>query len=182
MVSDIQLKNAKPADKDYTISVDEGLTLLIKSTGSKLWRYRYSYAGKRAMISLGKYPLISIKQARAQRYEYAELLEKGVNPSTHKRVEKVRQATEKTFKEVSIEWFANKYQGKSSRYNRLVWARLENHAFLKIGQLPIKEIDAPMLFNVIESMVILPFLTDAKSRGYAAIKGGRPPFALCGLS
>lgn len=31
-------------------------------------------------------------------------------------------------------------------------------------------------------LVILPFLTNAKSRVYAAIKGGRPPFALCGLS
>jgi len=32
------------------------------------------------------------------------------------------------------------------------------------------------------AMVILPFLTDAKSRAYAAIKEGRPSFALCGLS
>lgn len=31
-------------------------------------------------------------------------------------------------------------------------------------------------------MVIPPFLTDSKSRIHAAIKGGRPPFALCGLS
>ena len=108
MVSDIQLKNAKPAEKDYTVSVDEGLTLLIKSTGSKLWRYRYSYGGKRAMISLGKYPLISIKQARAQRNEYAELLENGVNPSTYKQIEKVRQSSEKSFTEVAEEWFANK--------------------------------------------------------------------------
>ena len=30
------------------------------------------------------------------------------------------------------------------------------------------------------ALVILPFLTDAKSRSYAAINGGLPPFALCG--
>ena len=31
-------------------------------------------------------------------------------------------------------------------------------------------------------LVIPPFLTDAKNRIHAAIKGDRPPFALCGLS
>ena len=31
-------------------------------------------------------------------------------------------------------------------------------------------------------MVILPFLTAVKSRGYAAINGGLPPLALCGRS
>jgi integrase len=40
----------------------------------------------------------------------------------------------------------------ATRYNRLVLRRLENHAFPKIGQLPIKSIDAPMLFNIIESI------------------------------
>jgi hypothetical protein len=30
------------------------------------------------------------------------------------------------------------------------------------------------------SLVILPFLTAVKSRGYAAINGGFPPLALCG--
>ena len=95
MVSDIQLKNAKPAEKDYTISVDEGLTLLIKSTGSKLWRYRFSYGGKRGLISVGKYPQVSIKEARAQQREYAELLTKGINPSTHKRAERCAKQPKK---------------------------------------------------------------------------------------
>ena len=152
MITDIQLKNAKPKDKDYTIKVDSGLTVLVKKNGSKLWRYRYSYAGKRGLISVGKYPQVTIKQARTKQQEYSELLEKGINPSTHKRTEKVRQVREKTFKEVAEEWFTNKYQGEDTRYNSLVWARLTNHAFPKIGLLPIKDIDAPMLFNVIESI------------------------------
>lgn len=152
MITDIQLKNAKPKDSDYTIKVDTGLSLLVKTTGAKLWRFRYSYAGKRCQISVGKYPQITIRQARDKQHKFSDLLSKGVNPASHKRAEKVRKSAEKTFKEVAIEWYQNKYLGVETRYNKLVWARLENHAFPKIGQLPIKAIDAPMLFNIIESI------------------------------
>ncbi len=104
------------------------------------------------MISVGKYPQVSIKEARATQREYADLLQQGINPSTYKRTQKVQQATEKTFKEVAEEWYANKYDEKNSRYNKLVYRRLELHAYPKIGQLPIKSIDAPMLFNFIEAI------------------------------
>lgn len=152
MITDIQLKNAKPKDKDYTISVDTGLSLLIKTTGAKLWRFRYSFVGKRCKISVGKYPQITIKEARKKQQEFSDLLEQGINPSTYKRVEKVKQSSEKTFQDVALEWYENKYLGIETRYNKLVWARLQNHAFPKIGQLPIKSIDAPMLFNIIEAI------------------------------
>jgi hypothetical protein len=56
MATNIELKNAKLKNKDYTINVDTGLSLLVKATGSKLWRFRYSFFKKRCMVSLGKYP------------------------------------------------------------------------------------------------------------------------------
>ncbi len=52
---------------------------------------------------------------------------------------------------------------------KLWWVALP-YQFLLAGALPV-------LFSY---RVIPPFLTDAKSRGYAAINGGLPPFALCG--
>ena len=87
MITDIQLKNSKPQDSDYTVKVDTGLSLLVKTTGSKLWRFRYSFAGKRCMISVGKYPQVSIKQAREKQQEYLELLAQNINPSTNKKIE-----------------------------------------------------------------------------------------------
>ncbi|MGH1540691.1 MAG: tyrosine-type recombinase/integrase [Arenicella sp.] len=152
MITDIQLKNAKPKDKDYTINVDTGLTLLIKATGSKLWRFRYSYLSKRNMISIGKYPQISIKEARTQLEQYQDLLSQGINPATHKKIKVAEKKTEKTFKEVALLWHKKKYKGIDSRYNNLVIARLENHAFPAIGNMPIKSIDAPMMYNLIESI------------------------------
>lgn len=152
MITDIQLKNAKPEGKDYTIKVDTGLTLLIKTTGGKLWRFRYSFASKRCMISLGKYPLVTMKHARTKQQEYLDLLNDGINPSTHKRTKKLQLKTEKTFKEVALEWFEKKQQGRNPRYRQLVLRRMEMYAFPIFGQLPIKPIEAPMLFNIIESI------------------------------
>lgn len=66
MITNIELKNAQPRLINYTINIDTGLSVLVKFTGSKLWRYRYSFSGKRCMISLGKYPQISMKEAKAK--------------------------------------------------------------------------------------------------------------------
>ena len=127
--TDIQLKNAKTKDKDYTINVDTGLSLLVKNTGSKLWRYRYSFAGKRCMISIGKYPQVSMKQARLKIHHYQEMLAQGINPSTHKQTEKIIQSSEKSFQDVTLEWFTKHYKQSNERHKQLVLRRMENHIF-----------------------------------------------------
>jgi hypothetical protein len=95
MATNIELKNAKPKQKNYTINVDAGLSLLVKATGSKLWRFRYSFSKKRCMVSLGKYPQISMSQVRAKQREYMDMLDKGINPSSHKQTQKIKLATQK---------------------------------------------------------------------------------------
>ncbi|EHB42662.1 hypothetical protein SEENIN0B_02547 [Salmonella enterica subsp. enterica serovar Infantis str. SARB27] len=65
LLSDIQIKRAKPKDKPYTLNDGMGLSLLIDTTGSKGWRFRYRFAGKPKMISFGVYGDVSLAQARA---------------------------------------------------------------------------------------------------------------------
>lgn len=170
MATNIEIKNAKPKEKDYTINIDTGLSLLIKATGSKLWRFRYSFSGKRCMTSLGKYPQISMKQAKAKQREYLDMLEDGINPSTHKQVQKVRLATEKYFRTVALEWHTKHYQHGNDRYNKLVLRRLEKYLFLTVGKIPLKNIEAPMLFNLIEGI---------QDKGY--IETGKRVNACCSM-
>lgn len=152
MITDIQLKNAKPKEKDYTIKVDRGLSLLVKKSGSKLWRFRYSHYGKRCLMSVGQYPQVSMRQARSKLEEYLDMLVEGINPSAHKKEKLEEKKAEKSFSDVAYEWHKKEYQDKSERYSKLVIARLENHAFPTIGHLPIKSITAPMMFNLIEAI------------------------------
>ncbi len=57
-LNDMQIRRAKPEDKPYTLGDGQGLSLLIEPNGSKNWWFRYRYAGKPKMISLGVYPMI----------------------------------------------------------------------------------------------------------------------------
>lgn len=40
-LTDSKIKNAKIQSKDYSLSDGDGLYLLIKKTGSKIWRFNY---------------------------------------------------------------------------------------------------------------------------------------------
>jgi hypothetical protein len=44
---DTVYRAAKPKDKDYILNDGEGLYLLIKANGSKLWQFVYTFEGKR---------------------------------------------------------------------------------------------------------------------------------------
>lgn len=170
MASNLEILNAKLTEKDYTINVDTGLTVLVKSTGSKLWKFRYSFSGKRCIISLGKYPQITIKQAKANQREYMDMLEKGINPSTHRQVLKVKLATQQDFKTIALQWHAKQYQNSNERHSKLVLQRLEKYIFPKIGKIPLGDIEDPMLFNIIEGIQDLGYIeTGKRVNGYCSM-------------
>ena len=63
-LTDRQIKNAKPADKAYKLADGGGLYLQVTPAGGKLWRLKYRVGGKEKLLSIGKYPLISLLEAR----------------------------------------------------------------------------------------------------------------------
>ncbi|EML1934331.1 DUF4102 domain-containing protein [Providencia stuartii] len=69
LLTDIQIRKAKPKDKVYTLNDGNGLSLLIDPNGSKGWQFRYRFAGKPKMISFGVYGQISLADARRKRDE-----------------------------------------------------------------------------------------------------------------
>lgn len=66
--------NAKPKDKPYKLSDEKGLYLFIQASGSKSWRFDYSFDGKRKTLALGAYPDVSLADARNKRDEARKLL------------------------------------------------------------------------------------------------------------
>lgn len=63
-LTDIQIRKANPKEKPYTLNDGNGLSLLIEPNGSKGWRFRYRFAGKPKMISLGVYGQVTLAEAR----------------------------------------------------------------------------------------------------------------------
>ena len=66
-LTDTQLRNLKPLEKPYKISDGNGLHIYVAKTGSKLWRLAYRFDGKAKTLSFGKYPHVTLAQARSRR-------------------------------------------------------------------------------------------------------------------
>ena len=79
-----QIDNAKPKDSTYTLFDGSGLYLEIAPTGSKLWKMKASLNGKAVKLSFGKYPDVSLAQARKKRDEARKLIAEGIGPAGRK--------------------------------------------------------------------------------------------------
>ena len=87
LLSDIQIGKAKQEDKEYHLSDGAGLSLLVKTNGSKLWVMRYTsqVTKKGRKTSFGNYPKISLKMARDKRDEYIKLIFDDIDPLEKKK-------------------------------------------------------------------------------------------------
>lgn len=84
--TDREIQNLKPQDKRYSVKdkLNNGLSIEILESGVKSWHYRYSLAGKQERLVIGRYPDLSLKDARQIRDESASLVAKGISPKKDK--------------------------------------------------------------------------------------------------
>ncbi len=69
MLTVTAINQAKPKDRPYKLADEKGLYLLVQSGGGKLWRFDYRFDGKRKTLALGKFPEITLADARDRRDE-----------------------------------------------------------------------------------------------------------------
>lgn len=149
-LTDIAAKNAVAKEKQYTIFDGEGLFLLVMPSGSKLWRWKYRTGGVERRISLGSYPKVSLKAARAARDEHQAQLRKGVDPAATKKAQKDEERVKgETFALLAEEWFARYKHTWAPNTAETIISRLRKDIFPFIGARAIREITAPELLTVI---------------------------------
>ena len=151
-LKDTHIKNAKPYAKPYKLTDGEGLNLEVKPNGSKLWRLRYRLHGKESIYSIGKYPAVSLALARERRTEAKELIEQGINPSLHRKQEKVRLAHESrnTFKAIAEEWLERNADVWTEKTYLQRERLLLNDVYPHIGSLPIRKIVPAQILEIIQ--------------------------------
>lgn len=64
MLTDSQIRSAKPTEKAYKLYDADGLFLIVSPAGSKLWRLKYRENGKEKLAYFGKYPVVTLNEAR----------------------------------------------------------------------------------------------------------------------
>ncbi|ELU8376818.1 tyrosine-type recombinase/integrase [Cronobacter sakazakii] len=155
-----EILKAKPRDKDYTLHDGNGLFLLVKNTGKKLWRFRYQRpaSGSRTNLSLGSYPALTLADARRIRDQHLSTLVQGLDPQhqVEQALEKRQIELDSIFLTVASNWFKIKSKSVTEDYAKDIWRSLVKDVFPTIGEVPVQEIKA---------RTIIEALTPIKARG-----------------
>ena len=141
-LNDRQIKNAKPAEKPFKLNDGKGLYLYINTSGGKLWRFDFSHNGKRKTLSIGKYPTVSLVEARQAAENARRLLVSGQDPSEAKQQEKrERQAAAlNTFEAIARRWHSDNLIRWKENHAARVLRYFETDVFPVIGAMSIQEI------------------------------------------
>lgn len=154
MLSDTKVRQAKPAEKVYRLADAKGLSLEVRPSGQKIWRYRFRVDGKASMFTIGEYPGTGLADARKALEIARDLVKQGINPNTAKRIEKASQLSTHSikFKEIAIEWMASN-EHWSDGYRSQVEKTLRLNAYGPIGHLPLSEITPPIVLAAIQKVL-----------------------------
>jgi len=153
-LTDTQIKQAKPKAKEYNLVDGAGLALRIKPHGSKLWIFNYyrPFSRKRANLSIGSYPAVSLADARKKRETYRELLAQEIDPKEH--IDSLKrkniEAHQNTLEHVAAQWLEVKKSNISADHAKDTWRSFELHIFPDLANVPIHKIKAKNTIAVIQ--------------------------------
>jgi integrase len=118
-LTDITIRNAKPAAKPVKMADGAGMFLLITPAGGKLWRLKYRIDGREKLLSMGAYPEIGLSEARKRRDAARALIAVGKDPSREKQRAKLRSLDQA---ENTFQFIADEYCKKRRRDGEKGWA------------------------------------------------------------
>ncbi|EFB4134531.1 TPA: integrase domain-containing protein [Escherichia coli] len=155
-LTNTEVLRAKALEKDLTLHDGDGLFLLVKTNGKKLWRFRYQRptTKQRTMMGLGAFPAISLADARRLKADYLSLLANGIDPQIQAKVAEEQQqiALDSIFSTVASNWFLLKSKSVTPDYAKDIWRSLEKDVFPTIGEIPVQKIKARTLIEALESV------------------------------
>lgn len=147
-LTDTALKALKPRDKTYTVTDDRGLHVEVFPTGGIVWRYRYRLNGKYEKLTLGKYPALTLKNARLKRDEAAQQVAMGESPAKKKQQAKVAGAEDATVADFAERFFKD-IQARDRKNVTMPRRYLEKDILPHIGSRPVRDITAEDVRSVI---------------------------------
>lgn len=155
-ITDKAIKAYKPKDKEYSNADGDGLYLRVKPNGSKLWIFLYKHpiSRKNQSLSFGKYPDLSLANARGKRIEARELLANKFDPKEYrdKKIEEKNAISNNTLEKISIKWFEIKKPQITAGYAENIWNSLSTHIFSGLGNVAIADITAPIVIEQLKPL------------------------------
>lgn len=143
-LTDVQIRQTKPRDKEYKLTDAGGLYLLVRPSGSKHWKLKLRVHGREQKLSFGPYPEIGLKEARALRDEAKLEMHRGGDPVQRRRNEKLAAQLRagSRFEDVAEEFIA-KREAEGLANSTIAKARWFLEILrARIGKRPIAEISS----------------------------------------
>ena len=153
-LSDSACASAKPKEKEFQLFDGAGLSLLVKPTGTKIWRYRYTRpdSGKRNRMSLGHYPKVTLADARDKRREFEQLLTQKIDPAEYLKEQPFRDGQKQTLEALARDWWQATRPRWVEHHAQQVLTRLEKNIFPRLGSLEISKVTTPALLQSIRAI------------------------------
>lgn len=156
-LNDKAVQAAKPEENQYKIADGDGLALIVKPNGTKLWWFRYRFGGKEKTLALGIYPVVTLKDARERTQEAKKLLANGADPMTVKKdakasIVEAALKSEETIEAISREWFEKFSAQWVDSHGSKILRRLERDLFPWIGKDEIKSVTPAALLTVLRKV------------------------------
>ncbi|RDI99520.1 DUF4102 domain-containing protein [Dyella solisilvae] len=172
MLTDAKLRALKPRAALYRVADSDGLAVEVPVSGALRWRYRYRFAGKAKMLSLGTYPTVTLAQARLRRDAARAQLAQGIDPSAHKQAAKESQVRAqmpvRTFRQVANVWLSRQHVAEVTA-NKARWI-FDRFLFPDLGERPVNDIGSRELLDTLRKTEERGLLDSANR---AKIKAGQ---------
>lgn len=153
-LTDIEIRKAKARNRPFSMGDGGGLYLWVTPSGGKLWRWSYRFDRKEKLMTLGRYPEVSLAQARDRHLDARRLLAARIDPMAQRKAEKAaaKIAAENSFANVAGKWLEHWQDGKSTRHVDYVKRRIEADILPRLGTRPVSEIEAPELVAIAKAI------------------------------
>jgi integrase len=159
------VSKAKPTDKNYKKSDQGGLYLLVRTSGSKVWKYDYRINGARGTFTLGNYPELSLKDAREAHLEARRLVAEGTNPTETKRTTLLKAELDgKRFSHYAKQWVEKQNLAESTETDLV--QRLEKNIYPFLDKKPVET------FTTLDLLKTLTKVSDRGARETAIRMAG----------
>jgi integrase len=158
-LTDVKIRQAKPAVKPSKLFDGRGLFLLLTPAGGKWWRFKYRFGGKAKTLSLGVYPDVGLREARERREAARRLLASVIDPGEERKAAKVAKAVAErrerdTLEAVAREWFEKFSPAWAPTHASTIIRRLERDVFPWLGGRPVDEITAVELLEALRRVEV----------------------------
>lgn len=142
-LNDKRIKALKPKAKRYLIADGGGLVLEVMTSGSMVWRYRYSLNRKQQpLVTIGDYPAVSLQDARIRARRYAEIVAGGVSPIADAKKDRGASKTLDSVRAFADFWYESEIATKSLSYRTVTRRALEKDIYPAIGNKALAEVNA----------------------------------------